>query len=125
MNEELSNALAELAKGLGTNTGELWAWMQGEGVQAYGSVQVAKLTVTAWGIGIAIAVVAIIALAIARHCLKTSYLDGADLMMAEMVPTIVLFVLSIVEVGVISNLAGWMTSPEGMVIREVLEVMGR
>jgi len=123
MNEELSNALAELAKGLGTSTGELWAWMQGEGVQAYGSVQVAKLTVTAWGIGIAIAVVAIIALAIARHCLKTSYLDGDDLMMAEMVPTIVLFVLSIVEVGVISDLAGWMTSPEGMVLMKVMEVL--
>lgn len=124
MNDTLQEVLAELAKGLGTNTGELWAWMQGEGVQAYGSVQVAKLTVSAWGIGIAIAVVAIIALAIARHCLKTSYLDGADLMMAEMVPTIVLFVLSIVEVGVISDLAGWMASPEGMVIRKMLEVMG-
>ena len=125
MNDTLQGVLAELAKGLGTNTGELWTWMQGEGVQAYGSVQVARLTVSAWGIGIAIAVVAIIALAIARHCLKSSYLDGADMMMAEMIPTIALTVLSVIEVGVISDLVGWMASPEGMVIRKALELMGR
>ena len=123
MNDTLQGVLAELASSLGTSTGELWAWLQGEGVQAYASVQVARLMVSAWGIGIAIAVLAIIALVIARHCLKTSYLDGADLMMAEMVPTIALFVLSIVEVGVISDLAGWMASPEGMVLLKVMEVL--
>lgn len=125
MNDTLQGVIAELANGLGTNTGELWTWMQGEGVQAYGSVQVARLTVSAWGIGIAIAVVAITALAVARHCLKTSYLDVADLMMVEVLPAIALTVLSVIEVGVISDLAGWMASPEGMVIRKALELMGR
>ncbi len=125
MNDMLQNTLAELASSLGTSTGELWAWLQGDGVQAYASVQVARLTVSAWGIGISIAVVAIIALVIARHCLKTSYLDGADLMMAELLPMIVLLVLGVIETGIVSDLVGWMASPEGMVIQKALEVIGQ
>ena len=38
MSDELSSVLAELAKGLGTSTGELWAWLQGDGLAAYARV---------------------------------------------------------------------------------------
>lgn len=122
MNDELSSALAELAKGFGVSTGELWSWLQSNGVAEYAKVQVAQLTVSAVGIGIAIAVTFVITFVILRHHLKNPYTtDWADIMMAELVPSVALLVLAVIETGIVSDLVGWMASPEGMVISMLLE----
>lgn len=125
MNDTLQGVLAELASSLGTSTGELWAWLQGDGVQAYASVQVARLTVKAWAGGVALALILVIMLAVWRRCVRNRYLDGADLLLAEVVPGTGLLFIGMFETTVVSDLMGWMSSPEGMVLLKVMEVLQR
>lgn len=124
MNDELSSALAELAKGFGVSTGELWTWLQSDGLTEYAKVQVVQLTVSAVGIGITIAITLVIAFVILRHHLKNPYTDWVDIMMAELVPSVALLVFAVIETGIVSDLVGWMASPEGMVISMLLEKVG-
>lgn len=123
MNDKLQGVLAELASSLGTSAGELWAWLQGDGVQAYASVQVARLTVSALAGGVALALILVVMLAVWRHCAKDKYLDGVDLMLAEMLPGFVLLLVGMFETVVVSDLVGWMASPEGMVLMKVMEAL--
>lgn len=41
MNDELQGVLAELASRLGTTSGELWSWLQSDGIAEYAKVKVA------------------------------------------------------------------------------------
>lgn len=123
MNDMLQNTLAELAGDLGTSTGELWSWLQGEGVQAYAKVQVARLTAEAWGIGIALALVLVVVFAVWRIWAKSGHYDGADFLVMEAIPSTALLILGVCETTVVSDLVGWMASPEGMVLMKAMEAL--
>lgn len=125
MNEELSNALAELAKGLGTSTGELWAWLQGDGLAAYARVQVARLTVHTilWAVISGIAIAVCVALYMGIRKTDDEEMVGVLLIVGLFVVIGLIISLAFLT-AYASDLACWMASPEGMVIQKVLEVMG-
>ena len=130
MSDELSEVLAELARGLGTNTGELWTWLQGDGLAAYAKVQVARLAVETafWSVVLVVAIIACVMLY--RAASKAGDEAGDD----DAVFMLMFFcVIAVVGVAVsfalladaASELACWVASPEGMVIQKVLEMTGR
>lgn len=121
MSDELSNALAELAEGLGTTTGELWSWMQSYGIDAYARAKIAQLSVICVH-AVALFVLGLVLLmATYRHYKqsKRSYtLDGED---ALIMGGITLILISMLILGIFApDLFGWITSPEGMVISELI-----
>lgn len=132
MSDELSEVLAELAKGFGTSTGELWSWLQGDGLAAYARVQVARLAVDTafWSV---VTVVMLIACVMLYRAANKAGNEAGD--EAGDVAFTLMFFCVIAVVGVVvsfalladaaSDLACWMASPEGMVIQKVLEMTGR
>lgn len=126
MSDELSEVLAELAKGFGTSTGELWAWLQGDGLAAYARVQVARLTVhtVLWAVISVISIAACVALYMAIRKTDDDEMVGVLLIIGMFVLIGLVISLSILT-AYASDLACWMASPEGMVIQRVLEMTGR
>jgi len=125
MNDELSEVLAELAKGLGTSTGELWAWLQGDGLAAYARMQVARLTVhtVMWAVISGIAIAVCVALYMGIRKTDDEEMVGVLLIVGFFVVIGLIISLAFLT-ACASDLACWVASPEGMVIQKVLEVMG-
>lgn len=124
MNDELQSVLAELASGLGTTTGELWTWLQGDGIEAYAQVQVARL----WPPVIFLTLMFLaILVGMVYSFVKESkkpYFDAVETTLIECIPGIFLLVIGGIDVALISDLVGWMTSPQGMVISMLLDKLG-
>lgn len=126
MNEQLQSELTELADGLGIGVGELWSWLSGHGVDAYASVQVSTLTAQCVALGLVeLALVASVAWLVHMHR-KTSKKEGAwwydgEYAVATVVPSFAFVLLLIPLIDDAVTLAGWLTSPEGMVIRMLVE----
>lgn len=125
MSDELSGALADLARGLGTTTGELWAWMQSDGIDAYARAQVAKYAVgTFFSVAILVAVVAT-ARIVKKDCESTPFYDESDaflkLLLFEIIPVILAFISGLFACDQVTGLIGWLASPEGMVISMLVE----
>lgn len=124
MSDELSNALAGLAEGLGTTTGELWAWMQGYGIDAYAKAMIAELSV-----GCAIAtMLAILGLAVSVIIYRRHSKEGApDMSEGEVCICVAGIGVAVISMFVLFCLApelfGWLASPEGMVISELFGVL--
>lgn len=123
MSEELSNALALLANQLGITTAQLWDWLQGSGVQAYASAKVATMAVgvvafLAFELAIAVASVTAHRLHV-RAEKENRYYDGEWLviLITLLVIAAVVFVPLAIDV---SNLIGWLVSPEGMVLSMIV-----
>lgn len=129
MSEELSGVLADLARGLGTTTGELWAWMQSDGIDAYARAQVAKYAVgTFFSVAVfVVCLVAVVATAriVKRDCENDPFPDdrGAffELLLFEIVPMILTLFYGVIAVDQVTGLIGWLASPEGMVISMLVE----
>lgn len=129
MSEELSGALADLARGLGTTTGELWAWMQSDGIDAYARAQVAKYAVGTF-LSVTILVVCIVAVVatariVKRDCESNPFPDDGDaffeLILFEITPTILTVFTGAFACDQVTSLIGWLASPEGMVISMLVE----
>ena len=123
MTEELQHTLSGLAESLGITVGELWSWLQGNGIDAYSRAVIANLWVR-----VALELLGIVVLLIAAALLYRShrikekaeiFYDG-DLLITSVV--CILFMASgfflLYHDG--SELAGWLASPEGMVIFTIL-----
>lgn len=124
MNDELQGVLAELASGLGTTTGELWTWLQGNGIEAYATAKVAQL----WPPVIFFSLLTLLILAGMVYSFvkasKSEYFDVADILLCLFVPGIILLFTGGVAIYTVSDLLGWMTSPQGMVISMLLSKLG-
>lgn len=129
MSEELSGALADLARGLGTTTGELWAWMQSDGIEAYARAQVAKYAVgTFFSVAVfVVCLVAVVATAriVKRDCENHPSRDDGDaffeLLLFEITPVILTLFSGLFAGDQVTGLIGWLASPEGMVISMLVE----
>lgn len=122
MDDNLQDVLSELAKGLGTSTGELWGWMRGSGIESYSRMQIARLWV---GVGEGLVVMlACVAVAILLYRLwKKDSADIIDLLLCELFPSLPFIISAFFVMDALMELAGWMASPEGMVIEKFLEMV--
>lgn len=133
MSEELSGALANLANQLGITTAQLWDWLQGNGVQAYARAKVAQLSVGVAVTLIGVALITIICVTLIKTDRKwrddtnAQYDDdyllfpySGELLFLVAVLIFVAFILVVNSLPAIGELAGWIASPEGMVIQMVL-----
>lgn len=124
MNDNLQNALSELAEGLGTSTGELWSWMRGNGIESYAKVRVARLwveTVESFALILVCVFVGVLLYRLWKKDEKELEIDG--LLLLELLPSILFLASSLYLMDEVSELAGWMASPEGMVIEKFLEMV--
>lgn len=129
MSEELSGVLADLARGLGTTTGELWAWMQSDGIDAYARAQVAKYAVGTF-FSVAVFVVCLVAVVttariVKKDCESTPFYDESDafleLFLFEIIPVLLALLTGAFACDQVTGLIGWLASPEGMVISMLVE----
>lgn len=121
MNDELSSALAELAKGFGVSTGELWSWLQSDGVTEYAKVQVAQLKVNTFGsaLGTVACIVMCIVMFRVLNKVNTYDMDAPFIGLTVFAVGAIFFAATVFANA--SELAGWMASPQGMVISMLLE----
>ena len=128
MNDELQGVLAELASRLGTTSGELWSWLQSEGLNEYAKVKVAQLGVETAGWGLALLLCITLTVFVCRLLVKDGSEEYSDVCEFLIVVVIAGFMASITILiplfGVVSELAGWMASPQGMVISTLLDKVG-
>lgn len=126
--ENLDNALAELASQLGVSVSQLWDWMQGYGIKAYAS---AKIGTLASEIAVQTVVFVMTILVAWLYVSKVMpRLVEHDRYMADEI-TIALFILFgitaaislVVAASVVPELVGWIASPEGMVIKNLMEAL--
>ena len=126
MNDELQGVLAELASGLGTTTGELWTWLQGDGIEAYAAAKVAQLWVVVVAAGIvAVTCVAMVWVFIDRYRKgNRSDWDADDAFVGSIISLAILAFDVVFSLSYASELAGWLTSPQGMAISMLLDKLG-
>lgn len=124
MNEQLQSELTELANGLGIGVGELWSWLRGYGLEAYASVQVSTLTAQCAILGlIELGLAALVAL-LMYMTFKAKKEKGwyeDEYAIIAIVPFCLFVILLIPLIDNAVTLAGWLASPEGMVIRMLVE----
>lgn len=126
MGGELEGALSELAKGFGTSTGQLWTWLQGDGLSAYARVMVARLAVWCGIASLACLVgMALLTVGVRRALSREQrWLDGIS-------HALLLWGGSSLGVGLLAlaligpELAGWMASPEGMAIASLIRIISQ
>lgn len=124
MNEELSSALAELAKGFGVSTGELWSWLQSDGVAEYAKVQVAQLKVNTFGSALGTVVCIVMCIVMFRGVSKGGVYNAEVPFIGLTVFAVGAIFFAATVFANASELAGWMASPQGMVISMLLERVG-
>ena len=124
MTGELEHVLAELASELGTTTGELWSYLSDGGIQAY-----ARATAAVYGVGVLLCVVALAACAWMTK--KALFLFRRDEGNDEDVAIALFIIDRVLAVGAIipliimlPELCGWLASPEGMVMRTLVDRLG-
>lgn len=125
MSDELQGVIAELASRLGTTSGELLAWLQGDGLAEYARAKVARLIVetAGWGVLILACVIAA-ALAFRRLSKCDDSLEEDGLAFSIIVFVAASVVASPFFFMTASELAGWIASPQGMVISTLLDKVG-
>ena len=124
MNDELQNTLAEIAKGVGTTTSELWTWLQGDGLEAYAAARIAQLWVgvsVAVVIGIICLIVVVAIFVMAKKKYDSDKMYGIDdlffdVALLEIIPAGALIFDLISVSSIAGELAGWIASPQGMAI---------
>ena len=119
MNENLQNALSELANGLGVSTSQLWDWLQGYGVEAYAKVKVVQNGMSAFGFFI----IFVLSVILLIHGLRRE--DDAgwdDIACCEVfgggLSSILMFIFFI---SFFTDFICWVVSPEGMVIQQLID----
>lgn len=124
MNDNLQDAIAGLAEQFGVTTGQLWDWAQGNGIEAYARVEIAQSAcIAALSLIFTVAVWAVVyKLAKLAKDSPRKYEDVAEVaVLAAIFITIgamLFFTFSMV------NLSGWLASPEGMVIQQLVGAIG-
>jgi hypothetical protein len=123
MTEELQHTLSSLAESLGITVGELWSWLQGNGIDAYAKAVIASLWVrVAFELLGVVIMLGIAAFLLRSHFVKKKtemFYDG-DLLFAAFVFIVIASSCAFFLLIDGSELAGWMASPEGMVISTIL-----
>lgn len=123
MNDNLQNALAGLADQLGVTTAQLWDWMQGYGIEAYARATIATTIPGLVASAVAVIVLAILPLVVYRQL--RDRLDGEwfefDLLFFALLYLIPMLLIGSFLVDDMSTVLGWMVSPEGMVLRLLME----
>lgn len=119
--EQTDAALAELARQLGISVGELWGWLQGNGIEAYASAKVATGLTEVISCLLVFAVCAVVFVNTLRALEKTDFDSEFCCVMALCTAGII----GIVAIGCaalnLPSLVGWFVSPEGMVIDMLLK----
>lgn len=119
--EQTDAALAELARQLGISVGELWGWLQGNGIEAYAAARVAYGLTEVIGFLLLFAVCAVVFVNTLRAVEKTDF-DGEFCCLAAFcVSGIIGIIAAIGVVACLPSLVGWFVSPEGMVIDMLLK----
>lgn len=123
MTEELQHTLSGLAESLGITVGELWSWLQGNGIDAYAKAVIASLWVRVAFELLGVVILLVIAAFLLRsHFIKEKterFYDG-DLLVAAFVFIAIALCCAFNLLTDGSELAGWIASPEGMVISTIL-----
>lgn len=123
MTEELQHTLSSLAESLGITVGELWSWLQSDGIEAYSRAVIANLWVKViFELLAVIVLIAITAFFLRDHFARMEserFYDGESMIATIIFVVFAVFGLLALMVSC-SELAGWMASPEGMVISTIL-----
>ena len=124
MSDKLQSVIAELANSVGAETGELWSWMQGDGLRAYATVGALRC----WA-----AVIVFMAMTIASAMyFRKAIRDGHELFDGTYEGPLVLdFVFltcgligAIFTAYMLPDAIGWLVSPEGMVLHKFASAVG-
>ena len=118
--EQTDAALAELARQLGISVGELWDWLQGNGIEAYAAARVAYGLTEVIGCLLLFAVCAVVFVNTSRALEKVDF-DGEFCCVAALVTAGIIGIIAMIGVVLcVPSLVGWMVSPEGMVMDVLL-----
>ena len=118
--EQTDAALAELARQLGISVGELWGWLQGNGIEAYAAAKVATGLTEVISCLLVFAVCAVVFVNTSRALEKADF-DSEFCCVAALC---IAGIIGIIAIGCaalcLPSLVGWMVSPEGMVMDVLL-----
>lgn len=128
MNDNLSNALAGLAESLGITVSQLWDWMQGSGLKAYATSKVVTLATTnllLFMVAVALPVMMCFVYKAEMRRIKnaTSVYDkdfGVEAFGFILTAGIIDAFCAITLAFTLPDLLGWIVSPEGMLIQELM-----
>lgn len=128
MNDNLSDALAGLAESLGITVSQLWDWMQGSGLKAYAASKVATLATTSL-----LLIMVAVALSVAMRFVykaEMSRIENATSVFDEdfrIEPFVFILMAGIFDAScaialafALPDLIGWIVSPEGMLMQELV-----
>ena len=119
--EQTDAALAELARELGISVGELWGWLQGNGVEVYAAARVAYGLTEVIGCLLVFAVCAVV-FANTLRALEKADLDGEFCCLMAFCVSGIIGIIAIGSAALsLPSLVGWFVSPEGMVIDMLLK----
>lgn len=118
--EQTDAALAELARELGISVGELWGWLQGNGVEVYAAARVAYGLTEVIGCLLLLLVCAVV-FANSLRALEKADFDGEFCCVAVLCTAGIIGIVAMIGIVMcVPSLVGWMVSPEGMVIDTLL-----
>lgn len=119
--EQTNAALAGLAEQLGISVGELWGWLQGNGVQSYATAKIAQsLTTITMAFIFSIICLRFFRFFYKKHeeweeTYRTPYDDNPYVLPIILLPILALGCFFVAAIT-LPDLIGWIASPEGMVI---------
>lgn len=123
MGDRLQDVLAEIARGIGIETGQLWEWMQGDGLRAYATVEV--LT------NLSLFVICVIVVVLSAWWFHRANADGRKLFdeygdgfIFDVIFLVLGVIFAIVGASVMPDTLGWLVSPEGMVLHMAARAVG-
>ena len=119
--EQTDAALAELAQQLGISVGELWGWLQGNGIEAYAAARVAYGLTEVIGCLLLFLVCAVVMVHLYRLAVKANFDAEFPCVMGICFAGIICIIAAFGIVLSLPSLVGWMVSPEGMVIDMLLK----
>lgn len=121
MTYNLQAVIAELAAQFGIETGTLWDWLKSDGITSYAKAYVAYNMVYSI-LGCVIALIGLIMFVSGLVFLFKH--ENEELCFISLIIGGVVFVIATVSfVPTMANTIGWMASPEGMVIKQLVDTL--
>ena len=119
--EQTDAALAELARQLGISVGELWGWLQGNGIEAYTAARVAYGLTEVISCLLVFVVCSVVFVNTVRAIEKADF-DGEFCCLLAFCTAGIIGIIAIGCAALsLPSLVGWLVSPEGMVIDMLLK----
>lgn len=119
--EQTDAVLAELARQLGISVGELWGWLQGNGIEAYAAARVAYGLTEVIGCLLLFLVCVVVMVHLYKLAVKDSFNNEFPCVMGIVFAGFIGIIAAFGIVLSLPPLVGWMVSPEGMVIDMLLK----